>query len=341
MKPFLMKKTFKSALVFLMVATVFFLSWFVWEYNHPAPLFSPEITFVIEKGSSASFIAQKLKKENIIKKKWPFLLAYKLFYSHEKLIAGEYEFNSPLSVKKALIKIIKGEVKLHPVTIPEGLTIKETADLLSQKYHWDKQNILQAAQNTQLVSFLDEKAQDLEGYLFPETYHIPRNTSEKELVEMMGNQFKKIFDSAWRKRAEEMGMSPREIVTLASLIEEETSVPKEKPLVSSVFHNRLKLGMKLDCDPTIIYALKKNNQYRGKIGNKDLIMDSPYNTYLYSGLPPSPISNPGKESLQAALFPSKTDYLYFVSKNDGTHKFSSTFKEHQKAVIKFQINKSP
>jgi len=325
-----------------MMAVVLFLfcfSWFLWEYNHPRNRLSPGTVFEIERGSSASLIARKLKKENIIEKKWPFLAAYRLFYPKEKLIAGEYEFNPPLSVKEVLKKIIQGDIILHPVTIPEGLTITETADLLSQKYSFNKEKILRHTQNPQLLSSLDAQAQDLEGYLLPETYHIPKNTSEAELIEIMVNQFRKTFEPLWKERAEEMGMEIRDIVTLASLIEEETSVPEEKPLVSSVFHNRLKLGMKLDCDPTIIYALKNKNEYQGRLRNKDLKLNSPYNTYLHNGLPPGPISNPGKESLKAALFPLKTNYLYFVSKNDGTHKFSSTFKEHQRAVIEFQIKR--
>jgi len=322
-----------------LVLFVFCFSWFLWEYNHPGDRISPGTVFEVEKGSSVSLIARKLKKENIIEKEWPFLAAYRLFYPKEKLIAGEYEFSPPLSVKEVLKKIREGDTILHAVTIPEGLTIEETAGLLSQKYSFNKERILHYAESTQLITSLDAKAQDLEGYLFPETYHIPKNTSEAELIEMMVAQFKKTFVPEWKERTEEMGMEARDIVTLASLIEKETSVPEEKPLVSSVFHNRLKLGMKLDCDPTIIYALKKKNEFQGRLRNKDLKLDSPYNTYLYNGLPPGPISNPGQESLKAALFPLKTDYLYFVSKNDGTHKFSSTFKEHQRAVIKFQIRK--
>jgi len=339
MKRFNLKKTLKSALMFTVVVFIFGSSLFLWEYHHPRDLFSTKTTFEVKKGNSASMIAQQLEKENIIKKKWPFLLAYKVFFPKQNLIAGEYEFNPPLSLKQVLRKLIKGEIKLHPVTIPEGLTLKETAELLSQKYGMNKKQLLHHAKNTQLIDSLDSEAQDLEGYLYPETYHISKNTTEEELIKNMVNQFKITFDHPWRNRAREMGMKIREVVTLASLIEEETSIPEEKPLVSSVFHNRLKQGMKLDCDPTIIYALKKKGEYQGRLRTKDLKLDSPYNTYLHSGLPPGPISNPGRESLKSALSPSDTDYLYFVSKNDGTHKFSSSFKEHQKAVIKYQINK--
>jgi len=339
MKSLPVNKIIKSVLTFVIIFSAFCFSFFLWEYHHPKSPLPSRTLFEVEKGSSASRIAQKLKKEKVIKNKWIFLTAYKLFYSHEKLIAGEYEFSPPLSIRNILIKIIGGDILLHPVTIPEGFTLAEITDFLSQKYFMNKKEILCYVNDTQLISSMDPEAQDLEGYLFPETYHIPKNTIEKELIKMMVNQFKKTFNDKWKKRAEEIGMTIREVITLASLIEEETSVPKEKPVISSVFHNRLRLGMKLDCDPTIIYALKKKGEFQGKLRNKDLKLNSPYNTYLYNGLPPSPISNPGKESIKAALFPSETDYLYFVSKNDGTHKFSSTFKDHQKAVIKYQIKK--
>ncbi len=152
----------------------------------------------------------------------------------------------------------------------------------------------------------------------------------------MVSEFKKNFDEIWQSRAREMGMTVREVVILASLIEKETSIPKERKLVSAVFHNRLKRRMKLDCDPTIIYALKQENRFTDRLRTKDLRFDTPYNTYLYPGLPPGPICNPGKESIEAALYPSPEAYLYFVSKNDGSHHFSHTLREHMRAVKKYQ-----
>jgi UPF0755 protein len=152
----------------------------------------------------------------------------------------------------------------------------------------------------------------------------------------MVSQFKEVFGEEWKRRAQEMELSIREVVILASLVEKETSVAEEKKLVSAVFHNRLQRGMKLDCDPTIIYVLKQEGRFTGRLRYKDLKLDTPYNTYLYRGLPPSPICNPGRASLQAALYPPDEDFLYFVSKNDGSHHFSRTFKEHQRAVLIYQ-----
>ncbi|MCP2604312.1 endolytic transglycosylase MltG [Candidatus Aminicenantes bacterium AC-708-M15] len=207
---------------------------------------------------------------------------------------------------------------------------------IEKKLEIPKEKFIEASKRTSLIREFDKEAEDLEGYLYPETYHFPKGIDVNKIIETMVSQFKRIFKDEWRKRASELGMSIREIVILASLIEKETSVPEEKPLISAVFHNRLKKGMKLECDPTIIYALKKEGKYENKIRTRDKKFDSPYNTYVYYGLPPGPICNPGKESLKAALFPASVKYLYFVSKNDGTHYFSLSLKEHNRAVRKYQ-----
>jgi UPF0755 protein len=200
----------------------------------------------------------------------------------------------------------------------------------------DTSDFLAASENTGLISDVDPDAINLEGYLFPETYHFPKNTPVKKIVEAMVLQFRSVFNEEWRSRAEELGMTVRDVVILASLIEKETSKPEERELISAVFHNRLRIRMKLDCDPTIIYALKEKEGFNGSLRKKDLKLDSPYNTYLYRGLPPGPIANPGKGSLRAALFPADNNFIYFVSKNDGSHYFSSSFREHQNAVNRYQ-----
>lgn len=232
--------------------------------------------------------------------------------------------------------ITEGQVILHSITIPEGLTRLEIADLFHDLDFLDKKDFLTASDNPALISSLDTQATNLEGYLFPETYHFPKETGREDIVKTMVSQFHGVFNTEWKKRADELGFSVRKIVTLASLIEEETSIPEERHLISAVFHNRLKIGMKLDCDPTIIYALKLEGRFQDRLRTKDLRYDTPYNTYLYGGLPPGPIANPGKDSLKAALYPAEENYLYFVSKNDGSHHFSRTFREHQNAVNKYQ-----
>lgn len=329
-------KTIKAALILLAVSLLLFSAWFSLEFYSPRKSMPQDVLFEIEPGKGARAIAQDLKQKGIIRKKWPFLVGYRLFFSSQSLKAGEYSFRLPLSTKGILATISKGRVFLHPLTIPEGLTRKEVAQYLDSQNFVNEQEFLEAASRTDMISDLDKEASNLEGYLFPETYHFAKQTPSEKIISTLVAQFKNIFNETWQKRAEEIGMTLREVVILASLIEKETSVADEKELVSAVFHNRLKKRMKLDCDPTIIYDLKEKGLFRERLHARDIKLDSPYNTYLHRGLPPGPICNPGQESLRAALYPADKPYLYFVSKNDGSHHFSSTFKEHQNAVMKYQ-----
>ena len=329
-------KIVKTVIILAAVALLFLSVWFSMEF-YLTPKVSPEkILFEAEKGKGAEGIAHELKEAGIIKKEWPFLLGYKFFFASKTLKAGEYLFSLPVSTKKVLQTMTEGKIYLHPLTIPEGLTIKEIASLLESLHFAEEQDFLEASNQKESISFLDKEASSLEGYLLPETYHFPKGTPAKTIVAAMISQFQNVFNEEWQKRASEMEMTIREVVTLASLIEKETSIPEERKLISAVFHNRLKRRMKLDCDPTIIYVLKQEGRFKDRLRTKDLKLDSPYNTYLYPGLPPSPICNPGRETLEAALFPADVKYLYFVSKNDGSHHFSRTFREHQRAVLKYQ-----
>ncbi len=329
-------KTIKAALILLAVSLLLFSAWFSLEFSSPRKSLPQDIRFEIEPGKGAQAIAQDLSQKGIIRKKWPFLLGYKLFFSSQSLKAGEYSLRLPLSAKEILAIISEGKVYLHPLAILEGMTRKEIAQYLDSQNFVNEQDFLKASSRTEMISALDKEALNLEGYLFPETYHFARGTSAEKIVSTLVAEFKNVFSETWQKRAEEIGMTPREVVILASLIEKETSVADERKLVSAVFHNRLKKGMKLDCDPTIIYDLKEKGIFGERLRARDMKLDSGYNTYLHRGLPPGPICNPGQESLRAALYPADKPYLYFVSKNDGSHHFSSTFKEHQNAVVKYQ-----
>lgn len=310
--------------------------WFVYEFNYAKKGSERAVIFEVKEGSSVRTIARSLEELGLIKNRHIFLMGYRIFFPAQNLRAGEYSMELPLSSRDILTLLIEGKVILYPITIPEGLTRLEIADHMQIEYAVNKEAFLEASRDASTILSLDRKAQNLEGYLFPETYHFPKNTSARSMVNAMVAQFISIFDHEWQQRAKNLGFSIREIVILASLIEEETSLPEERNLVSATFHNRLRIGMKLDCDPTIIYALKQDNAYTGRLRYRDLKLDSPYNTYIYPGLPPGPICNPGKESLKAALYPSDEDYLYFVSKNDGSHQFSRTFREHQNAVNIYQ-----
>ena len=329
-------KIVRLGLISAALLLLLFISWFSLEFYRPMETLPNTVVFEVEKGQTAKEIALNLKKNGIIKKRWPFLVGYRIFFSAQSLKAGEYAIAIPYSPKNILQVLSEGSVYLHSITIPEGLIIQEIAGLLDSEGFAAKQDFLQDVAEISLISSLDKDAPNLEGYLFPETYRFAKGTPSEEIVAAMVFQFTKVFAQEWIERAVELGMSIRDIVTLASLIEKETSLREEKKIISAVFHNRLKIGMKLDCDPTIIYVLKLEGRFKDRLRTRDLKYDSPFNTYLYSGLPPGPIANPGRGSLQAALYPTDEKFLYFVSKNDGSHHFSQTFREHQNAVNKYQ-----
>jgi len=329
-------KTIKIVLLVAIMIPLLLSAWFSFEFYF-APKTSPkEIFFVVDKGQGVHDIAQNLKEKGIIKNRQSFLLGYNIYYSSKSLKAGEYMFNLPLSPKDILKMLTDGKVYLHSLTIPEGLTRREIARHLESLDFTDEEEFLAASSKTEIISSLDKEAVNLEGYLFPETYHFPKGISAEKIISTLVSQFKEVFSEGWQKRASEIEMTPREVVILASLIEKETYLSEEKKLVSAVFHNRLRIRMKLDCDPTIIYVLKEKGSFKGRLLKKDLKLESPYNTYRNRGLPPGPICSPGRESLEAALYPAQEKYLYFVSKKDGSHHFSSSFRDHQNAVRKYR-----
>jgi UPF0755 protein len=253
------------------------------------------------------------------------------------LKAGEYRFTAPMHALDVIDKIARGDVYKRLLTFREGLTIDEMAQVFEEKGFGQAGAFKKAAGNTRLIADLDPQAADLEGYLFPETYSLPRDTPASVVVEQMVGAFRAAMTEQVRAAAKAAGLSVRQLVTLASLVEKETGAANERPLVAAVYRNRMKTGMGMQADPTVIYALQKAGQYRGNLTKDNLQFDSPYNTYKYPGLPPGPIAAPGRASLEAAAMPADVDYLYFVSKNDGTHVFASTLAEHNKNVFTWQV----
>ncbi len=306
------------------------------ELYRPLSLPDAKAVFVVERGMGVGSLARALRERGFIRARLPLVISYRLLFYPAKIKAGEYELTSSVREKDLLDILVKGQVMLHSVTVPEGLTAREVLPLVSFLLADGAAGFDAAWRDTRRVAALDEQAPDLEGYLFPETYSFPRGVQAAEVVGTMVNQFNREFGEAWRSRAGELRMSVREVVTLASLIEKETSIPGEKRLVSAVFHNRLRIGMKLDCDPTVIYALKLKGAYNGHLTHQDMSLDSPYNTYRHAGLPPGPICNPGREAIEAALYPAAEPYLYFVAGDDGGHRFSRTFSEHAAAVRNYR-----
>jgi len=240
----------------------------------------------------------------------------------------------PMDILKA---ITSGKTVLHPVTIPEGYRITEIAELLAEKISINKEKFIKEARSKDLIKSLNITSDSLEGYLFPETYHFSKHTPEQKIVQAMLNTFKqRITNRNILDQIQKSDMSLHEVITLASLIEKETGMNDERKHISSVFHNRLHRNMRLQTDPTVIYAIE---EFDGNIRKKDLNIDSPYNTYRYKGLPPGPIANPGIKSIVAALNPIRSNHLYFVSRKDGSHHFSSNLREHNRAVQKYQLKK--
>jgi UPF0755 protein len=226
---------------------------------------------------------------------------------------------------------------LHRLTVPEGLTVVQIADVIERAGLGAAPEVVARANDPAHARALGVAASGLEGYLFPDTYLFPRTVTVDGILAAMVARFRTVFTPEWERRAAELGLTTHQAVTLASIIEKETGDPAERPLIGSVFHNRLKRGMRLETDPTVIYGIK---DFDGNLTRRHLETPTPYNTYIIKGLPPGPIANPGRESLQAALFPADSPYLFFVSRNNGTHQFSATLADHSQAVRRFQSPKN-
>jgi UPF0755 protein len=241
-----------------------------------------------------------------------------------------------LTPSQVLDIVVSGKVLLHRLIIPEGYTIAQIAAEIERAGLADGQAFRTLANAPELATALGIEGAGLEGYLFPNTYYFPRGLSERDIIKIMVDQFHRQLPEQWRERAEALGFSLHQVITLASIIEKETGYPSERTLVASVFHNRLKKRMRLESDPTAVYGLE---DFDGKVTRLHLRTDNPFNTYRIPGLPPGPIANPGRASIEAALYPAQTEFLFFVSKRDGTHHFSATFEEHNQAVRKYLMGR--
>jgi UPF0755 protein len=290
-------------------------------------------------GTSEREIARRLAEGGVVPDALTFRIAAWLSHADRRLQAGEYRFTSAASPREVVSRLVRGDVDTRMVTFPEGLTIREMAPIFERSGLGSASDFARAASAGALAFRFDSRATTLEGYLFPATYALPPRAGAEGAVSAMLAQFEKVFDPALQAAATEQHLTPRQVVTLASLVEKETARPEERPLVAAVYRNRLKAGIALQCDPTVIYALMLANRWNGNITKEDLQINSPYNTYRYPGLPPGPIASPGRASLEAALHPSPVDYLYFVSRNDGTHVFASTLDEHNRNVAKWQLHR--
>lgn len=289
----------------------------------------------IPAGAGAADIRQRLVDAGVVQDALTLRLALRWTGASRDLQAGEYRFDRPMTAVEVVDKIARGDVYGQRITFAEGLTIRDMAALYESRGLGRSGDFIEASRNTALIRDLDPAATDLEGYLFPDTYTVGRTAVASKLVEQMVTGFRAAFPANPPQTGQPL--STRELVTLASLIEKETGKPEERPIVSAVYRNRLRIGMGMQADPTVVYALQKRGKYDGNIRKEDLLIDSPYNTYRYRGLPPGPIAAPGKASLEAAFRPADVDYLFFVSRNDGSHVFAKTLTEHNRNVQEFQV----
>lgn len=312
-------------------------AWAVWRgLNEPYRGFAGTEVFVeLPPGARTAEIASRLAEAGVVTDALTFRVAVRMAKADRHLQAGEYRFTEAATPGQVITRLSRGETFTRALTFPEGLTIREMAGIFESSGMGPADDFLRAANTVSLVSDIDPDAGNLEGYLFPSTYSLPRRAGADGTVRAMVKEFRKALGSEPLPE----GMSVRELVTLASIVEKETSQSFERPVVAGVYANRLRIHMALQCDPTVIYAMMLGGTWNGNVRKDDLSIDSPYNTYRYPGLPPGPIASPGKASLEAARHPANVPYLYFVSRNDGTHIFASTLAEHNKNVREFQQKK--
>lgn len=290
----------------------------------------------IRPNSSLKEICKLLQDEKIISNATYFNLYVRWRGSSAKIKSGELQFYTNAKPKEVLSILVKGHPVLYPVTVPEGFNIYQVADRLTSAQLVNKKKFLDACFDKEFIESLKIAGASVEGYLFPDTYAFSKYLGEKLIIKRMVDRFHEIFTPELEKKAKELQLSKKEAIILASIVEKETGASFERPLIASVFHNRLKKGMKIQSDPTVIYGIWE--RYNGNLTKADLQERTSYNTYTIYGLPVGPIANPGHDSIKAVLFPAKTDYLYFVAKNDGSgiHVFSRNLKEHNAAVNKHQ-----
>jgi UPF0755 protein len=295
-----------------------------------------EQNVTVPPGQGLKATAADLYNRGIIRNAFKFNLYARIKGYDKKIKAGEYRLKPSFSPREILEIMVSGKVQLYKITIPEGYNLVQIAEMIPAAGLGPAKDFLMAANDGALAAELNIPGDSFEGYLFPDTYHFPKGVSPEKIIQTMVRRFREVFTSAWEGRARERKMTVHQVVTLASIIEKETGAPSERAIISSVFHNRLKRNMRLASDPTVIYGIE---DFDGNLTRKDLTTITPYNTYKIKGLPPGPIANPGAEAMEAALYPADTDYLFFVSKQDGTHHFSKTYQEHEKAVRKYQLRR--
>jgi UPF0755 protein len=308
---------------------------FLWDCGNKT-LNEEKVLFEIKKGDSIHIVSEHLKSENIIRSPFNFKLLAKLKGKDSKLKFGVYQIKENASYAELIDLFTSGQIYSVKVTIPEGFNIFQIADLLSQEGLVKKEVFLNETIHPSIYIGEFPSIKNLEGCLYPDTYLIPYNYNAGQIIELMVENFRKNVSRETLNQIKSKGLNLNKILIMASIVEKEARLESEKPIIAGVYYNRLKKGMKLQADPTLIYALILSGRYDGEIRFRDFPLDSPYNTYKCYGLPPGPIANPSKSSILAAIHPKNVEFYYFVAKQDGTHYFSKTLQEHNQAVYQYQ-----
>ncbi len=333
------RKKRKSLIPWLLLAFLLFLAGslslglFVY-FNTPVEKEGREVVVEVPGGATLLSASKLLAGSGVIRSVRPFVFLAKLRGRADRIQAGELRFRTDMTSLEVMEVLSRGKAVTYQVTIPEGFNIQQIIAVLAAKGLGNKDRFSELARDPDFCRSHGVPADTLEGFLFPDTYSWPKGLAEEEILSQMVAHFKRVFTEEMKERARELNMTQLEVVTLASLIEKETGAPEERELVSSVFHNRLRKGYRLQTDPSVIYGIEN---FDGNLTREHLKKDHPYNTYTRYGLPAGPIANPGEASLRAALYPAQTSFLYFVARGDGTHVFSSSLVEHNKNVRLFQL----
>lgn len=313
-------------------------SLYAYQYLHsPSGQMTEDVSIEIRPGASFYSVARMLKEKDVIDSVRKFHIYARSRGALQSIKAGEYLFEPTITPRQILDKLLEGSVINHRVTIPEGYNIYQIADLLDEKGLVARDEFIAAAFDKELMRDLGVNGASFEGYLYPETYFLVKGMNGEDIIRQMYERFSSAFPPEFELRGKELGFSKEDVVNLASIIEKETGNPAERPLISAVFHNRLRKRIRLQSDPTVIYGMM--DRFDGDLRKKDLKKKTPYNTYRINGLPAGPIANPGIDSIRAVLYPADVDYIYFVSKNNGSHVFARTLEEHNRNVWRYQKRK--
>ena len=330
------RRTLRLGLLLMLLALAAGFYLFHRLQNPPLVPGPAEVTLFFPVGTPTATIFQILESNGVIENGKVAEVYYRLTRSANPLRAGEYRFERPMSADAVIDRMIRGDVVRHAVVVPEGLTAQETFDLFVARGIGSPKSFARALKATELLPGIAFGVPDLEGFLFPNTWVVTRSTSARQIVERMTAEFHRHFTPELTARAQALGLNPWQAVILASIVQKETRLPSEARVIAGVYLNRLRRRMRLQADPTVVYALKKDGKWTGTLYRSDYAYDSPYNTYLNDGLPPGPICNPGLVAIQAAAMPESTPYLYFVADASGRHTFSKSFEEHVQAIAEIR-----